>query len=171
MDEIWDVYDAAGNKTGRTAKRVLPLAKGDYHLVVHIWIKNAANQWLIQKRADNLEWSPGWWAATGGSVVAGEDSLTGAIRETEEEIGVTLKAEQLQHMERITRSDSIIDVWLAEAEVNLADCVLEDAVTEIKWVSTDELKQMHHNHIFVDYRFGEMYSPELYKDMLGIGEA
>jgi len=55
--EVWDVLDASGRKTGRTMFRGDPIAPGDYHLVVHIWILNERMQYLIQKRADYLKLS------------------------------------------------------------------------------------------------------------------
>ncbi len=37
--EIWDIYDKNRTKTNRTHLRGAPLASGDYHIVVHVWIR------------------------------------------------------------------------------------------------------------------------------------
>ena len=50
-NEIWDVLDEHGNKTGRYTERGRKMATGDYHLVVHIWKYNNKGEWLIDKRA------------------------------------------------------------------------------------------------------------------------
>lgn len=37
MDEMWDIYDKYGKKTGRVIPRSEITTVGDYHLVVHVW--------------------------------------------------------------------------------------------------------------------------------------
>ena len=39
--ELWDVYDKERRLTGRVHRRGDILASGDYHLSVHIWIRNS----------------------------------------------------------------------------------------------------------------------------------
>ena len=91
--ELWDIYDKNKQKTGKTIQRGQRLKEDEYHLIVHIWIKNSNNEFLIQQRAENVR-NPLVWSATGGSVVAGEDSFTGAIREVKEELGLDLTNHQ-----------------------------------------------------------------------------
>ena len=46
MEEIWDIYDENRNLTGKTIKRaeyINKIKENEYHLVVHIWIKNDKN--------------------------------------------------------------------------------------------------------------------------------
>ncbi len=38
--ELWDVFTADREKTGRTAVRGEGLGAGEYHVVVHIWLVN-----------------------------------------------------------------------------------------------------------------------------------
>ncbi|MCR5376712.1 MAG: NUDIX domain-containing protein [Lachnospiraceae bacterium] len=49
-----------------------------YHLVVHIWIRNAAGQYLMTQRSANKKTFPLAWECVGGSVVKGEESLAEA---------------------------------------------------------------------------------------------
>ena len=91
-DELWDVYDENRNLTGRLHRRGDMMPKGDYHLVVHIWLMNERGEFLLTKRAPNKGF-PGMWECTGGSALAGDDSLTAAIRESKEETGLTLNGE------------------------------------------------------------------------------
>ena len=58
-----------------------------YHLVVHVWIRNSKGEYLISQRSANRPTYPLMWECVGGSVVKGEDSLQGAIREAKEEVG------------------------------------------------------------------------------------
>ena len=41
MAEFWDIYDKNGNRTDHFHERGKPMQKGDYHLVVHVWIINS----------------------------------------------------------------------------------------------------------------------------------
>ncbi len=167
--EYWDVIDKSGWKTGKTIQRGGVLAPGEYHLVVHVWIKNKDNNFLIQKRAAHLEWAPGMWATTGGSAIQGEDSFTAVTRETNEELGIQLSPGKLRLLASIVRRDSITDVWMAETSATAEQCILEEAVTAVKYVSMHDLFAMHNNGEFVDYRNGEQYSPELYMQIFETG--
>ena len=88
-DELWDVYDEDRNLTGRLHRRGDPLKKGDYHLVIHVWILNSRGEFLLTKRSPNKGFA-NLWETTGGSALAGDDSLTAAIREVKEETGLRL---------------------------------------------------------------------------------
>lgn len=138
--EIWDVLDCFGNKTGRTIERGMQLKDGEYHLVVHIYIINKKDEFLIQKRSMKKELMPGIWDITGGSVVSGEDSLTGAIREVKEELGITLSPGQLFLVDRLKRKNSFADIWAAYADITVDDVVMqEDEVDEVKFVSDRDI--------------------------------
>ena len=85
--EIWDLYDAQGEKTGKTMIRGEAIPVGFYHIGVHIWPMNDKGELLIQRRSMGVQWKPGIWAVTGGSAVSGEEPLTAARRELREELG------------------------------------------------------------------------------------
>jgi len=101
--ELWDVLDRDGYKKGRVMVRGDEIQPGDYHSVVHVWIRNDKGEYMIQKRSDTVEQWPGIWAATGGSVIAGEDSLSGAVRELEEEMGLSLDRSTFRRLMRQTK--------------------------------------------------------------------
>lgn len=69
---------------------------GGYHLVVHVWIRNSNGEYLISQRSANRSIFPLMWECVSGSVVKGEDSLQGAVRETKEEVGIDLNPESGQ---------------------------------------------------------------------------
>ncbi len=104
MEEIWDIYDENRNLTGKTIKRaeyINKIKENEYHLVVHIWIKNDNNEWLISKRTPNKHF-PLLWECTGGSALAGEESLTAALREVKEELGITLDKSRAGFIKRLS---------------------------------------------------------------------
>ena len=166
MAELWDIYNAAGVKTGDVIRRDELLKQGQYHLVVHIWIKNDEGKWLIQKRADHVEWAPGLWAMTGGSAISGEDSVTAAIRETKEELGMDIDASQMKFISRIIRNTAFTDVWVAESNALLKDMKLEHAVSDVKYVTIEELNRMIKAGEFIDYVANEMYTEEIMREIL-----
>ena len=110
-DELWDVYDAAGKKTGRLHRRGDPLAPGEKHLCVHVWIQNAAGEYLITQRAPGKS-MPGLWECTGGCALAGEDSLHAALREVYEETGLRLDGKEAELLLRWTGEFFLCDVYL-----------------------------------------------------------
>ena len=86
--EIWDLYNENRKLLGKDHIRGEQLPIDGYHLVVHVWIRNSKGQYLISQRSANKPTYSLMWECVGGSVVKGEDSLQGAIREAKEEVGV-----------------------------------------------------------------------------------
>ncbi len=166
MPEIHDLYDAYGTKTGETILRGETPPPGRYNLVVHIWIKNNNNELLIQKRAPHLLWAPGMWATTGGSAISGDDSITAIIREVQEELGVALSTANLQLLGRVKRDHSFTDIWKVQTNIKIEDCILEDAVTELQYVTPTQLQQMIAEGTFVNYLDGEHYTKEIWEKIL-----
>ena len=94
MAEYWDIFDMDRRSTGRQHLRGTPMADGDYHLVVNIWVVNSAGQVLLTQRHPDIPFGLKW-ACTGGSAITGEDTLTAALRETREEIGLEVLPQQM----------------------------------------------------------------------------
>jgi mutator protein MutT len=143
--EYWDLYDINRKPLNIIHKRGDPIQQGAYHIVVFVIIKNSQNKIILTKRDPRKEW-PNKWEYTGGSVVAGEDSITGALREVDEEIGIKLNPENGKLIDTIIRGDSIRDLYLFCEDVNIAEAKLQPGeVTDIKWVDEKELMQMIKN--------------------------
>lgn len=56
--EICDVVDEFGTRTGRVVTRGTELAVDEFYLAVHVWIRDENGEYLIQRRAPHLEYSP-----------------------------------------------------------------------------------------------------------------
>ena len=151
--EIWDILDKNGRRTGKTIIRgTRGLGKGEYHLVVHIWIVNDRGEFLIQKRSDKRPLMPGEWAATGGSAFSSESSRHAAARELNEEMGIRLGRKDLKLVKRMLRKFSLTDIWAARCNVDVDNLNLQtEEVAKAKWVSADELKTMIRNGEFHNY--------------------
>lgn len=151
--EIWDVLDKSGKRTGKTVVRgKRGLSKGEYHLVVHIWIFDRQGNILIQRRSDDRPLMPGEWAATGGSALSNESSRHAASRELFEELGIRLQRSRLKLIKRMLRRFSITDIWAARCDVDISELKLQkEEVAEAKWVTPDELRLMIKNGDFHNY--------------------
>ena len=102
---------------------------------------------MPQRSADRPTF-PLMWECVGGSVVKGEDSLTGAIRETQEEVGLALSPEDGRLIYSVVgriingvKFTDILDVWLFEYD---GPVLLEQATTnevaQVAWMSKAEIK-------------------------------
>jgi len=162
--EYWDILNKSGEFTGQKVKREQfnHFRPGQYHLVVHIWIKNSKGEYLIQKRSEDRLPMPGEWAATGGSVCSGEDSRTAAIRELQEELGICVRANEIHYIARLTRKNSFVDLWQVGVDVEPSNLVLQtEEVQDAKWVTEDQLKQMIREKQFHDY--GKAYFDKVFE--------
>ena len=127
--------------------RGVPLPEGGYHLVVHVWIRNSAGRYLISQRAASRRSYPLQWECPGGSVLKGEDSLAGALRETREEVGVDLDPargkivfSRLRGEIGGRRFNDIMDVWLFSSDGPIAlDRATTDEVAQARWMTRAEI--------------------------------
>ena len=127
-DELWDIYDAEGHKTGRVQRRGDPFREGDKHLCVHIWIRNSRGEYLLTKRAPEKNMA-GLWESSGGSALLGEDSLTAALREVREETGLRLDPDAGRLLFQFSGDHYLCDTWLFEREIDLDEIVLRPGET------------------------------------------
>lgn len=144
MPEYWDLYDKNREKIGKTHLRGEPLEDGMYHIVMNVWIINSKNEILLTRRhPDKVLWGGMWECAAGGSILAGEDSLQGALRETKEEIGIDLPSSEAILIHTITRSNDIRDTFLFKADLSINDLTLAPKeVVAAKWVARREYDLM-----------------------------
>lgn len=154
--ERWDLYDRNGNALGRTIERGKRLRAGEHHLVVHVWLINSAGRVLIQRRSPRLRLMPGVWAATGGSAIAGEDSMAAVRRELKEELGLSLQPEEFELVGRVLRRNSLCDVFIVRKDAAVPNLRLQkEEVADARWVTLDQLRTMIENGQF--HRYSESY--------------
>lgn len=161
--EIWDLLDEQGNKTERTIIKGQEIPKGYYHLGADVWIVNSENQILIQKRSPKKKHQPNVWAMTGGSVITGETSVQTIKREVEEELGVTLKIENVKLIKQYKTGTTWLDVYFVKQDIKIEDIVMEEEeVSEVKWASYKEIEQLFSSNQFMKDRW------EFVRDILKI---
>ena len=98
--ELLDLVDETGRPTGRPVSREDAHRLGLRHRTSHVWVlrrKNACWQVLLQKRSEDKDSFPGCWdCSSAGHIPAGSDFVPSALRELQEELGVTARAEDLR---------------------------------------------------------------------------
>ena len=136
----------------------------EYHLVVQVWIRNLKGEWLISKRAANKS-QPLKWEPTGGSVLAGETSLQGALREVREEIGIVLNPADGVLFASYKRdkvsweNPGFLDVWVFEADFSMEEVQLQwEEACDDKWVSEAEIRSMIDTDEFVPMKVHPYYN-------------
>ena len=147
--ELWDIYDENRAATGRTHVRGVPLGKGEYHLIADIWTVNHRNQILLTRRHPDKPYGL-MWECTGGSVLAGETTMEGAIRELWEEAGIHAKKEDLTLIHNIRQRERFVDTYINRQNITKDDLKLQaEEVVDAKLVTFDELLDLWKQGIVV----------------------
>ncbi len=143
-EELWDLYDRNRRATGMTVKRKdakWNIPAGLYHIVVECMVADRDNI-LILQRAEGKHHA-GWWECTTGSIIHGETSIQGMIRELNEETGLVLRPEQI-HLLRQERKDCVLrDTYVAFVDkIDIQEIVMqEEEVRNAQLISYEDYKQ------------------------------
>ena len=141
--EIWDLYDREGNRTGETFVRGFGnfqnIPEGRYHLVVDLLVLHDDGTYLLTKRSDFKDVYPGYWeASAGGSALKGEEPLEAAKRELFEETGLTPDSMELVGVLYKDSSRALYYSYLAKVSCEKDSIVLQEGeTTDYKWVDKD----------------------------------
>lgn len=151
--EKWDLYDENKNMLERKAIRGEKLNKGEFHLVVNVWLENDRKELLVSQRAANRTY-PLQWECTGGSALMGETSIDAAIREVKEELGIIINENSGKYIGSTLRyypnCDDILEVWLFKVENsdNQKIIIQEEEVNDAKWLSRTEIRNLYNDGKF-----------------------
>lgn len=154
--EIFDLYNIRGEKLNRTMVRGDINQDGEYHRVVHIWIRRSNGDYLIQQRNKASDKFPYQWAPTAGAINQGESSTGAALRETYEEIGIRLTKEDLIHTGQYPvdtkRANYIVDQYLVVKDIDLSHIVIDPIeVKRVMYASVITIEEMAKSNTFWDY--------------------
>lgn len=154
--EYFDILDENGHKTGKTKLRSEVHRDGDWHKAVHIWIINNNGDILLQRRCATKDSNPNMLdISSAGHLSAGDDSLSGAIRELKEELNIDVKPEDLQFIKTLKRSSKYTetfinnefdDLYILRTNKRIEDMKYQkEEISEIFYVPYKEFKEMIKN--------------------------
>ncbi len=158
-NEIWDIYDANKQLTGRTMKRNdWNMQPGDYHLTVLGVIRHTDGRYLITKRVQTKSWAAGWWEVSGGGVMAGETSQQAVLREVREETGLNVSgwdggyAFTYRRDNPEEKDNYFVDVYRFTGTFTEQDLHLQAEETD-GWMlaGVDEIRALAQQGIFLHY--------------------
>ena len=151
--ELFDLYTADREKTGRTMERGGVHPKGFYRLVVHVCIFDSQGRMLIQQRQPFKKgWSNLWDISVGGCAIAGDDSRAAAERETREELGLAVDLTGERPSMTIYWERGFDDYYIVNRDVDVSTLHLQyEEVQQVKWATLEEILEMIDDGRFIPY--------------------
>ena len=141
-DEIFDVVDSEDMVIGK-ASRLQVHKNGLMHRSVHILVFNSSGSLFLQKRAMIKDESPGLWdSSAAGHVESGEDYISCAKRELNEEL--SLSDVQLDEILSIPAQSMTfwehVRVYKCVTDSNI--CINKNEISEGKYMMLSEVRAL-----------------------------
>jgi len=155
MDELIDILEENGEKTGKCATKKEIYQNGNWHRSVHIWIINDNQELLVQKRNPLKKTFPNLWAiSSAGHVLTKENSKDAGVRELKEELNIEIEKESLEYLFTVKREQKqedltlrvIDDVYLLHYNLDVEHTKLQvEELTDIKYIYYSYLESILKN--------------------------
>jgi isopentenyl-diphosphate delta-isomerase len=99
-EELWQLFDEQGRPIVGKGASKQDMGKGLLHAAAHVWIwrhRGEAVELLLQKRAGSKRtWPNKLDVSAAGHINLGEEPIAAALRETQEELGLTFTEKDLR---------------------------------------------------------------------------
>lgn len=166
MDELIDILDSEGNFRGQTAMKTEAHRKGLFHQTVHIWFYTSDGEILLQQRGRDKDTHPLLWdVSVAGHIGAGEEIEMAAVREVDEEIGLSISKGDLRKIgffpSFFKHREDLIDnefhhTFLCELKTSLENLKKQESEVEaLNLVSTakfeEEINDRKHSKKYVPH--------------------
>lgn len=158
MEEMIDVLDENGIKTGEVLSRSEVHKRGLWHRLIVVAIINEKNEILMQQRSKIKTKNPNMWdISAAGHIGSGQTALSAAAREMNEEIsinlGYTVTINDFRYVFSYRKEEKVADDYydrqffdffiLRKENLELEDIKMQESeVQAIKWCSLSELKEL-----------------------------
>lgn len=163
--ELLDIVDETGSPTGETVDRKKAHAKGILHRTAHLWLlrkRDGEVEVLLQKRSKNKDSHPGCYdISSAGHIPAGVDFVPSAVRELQEELGLSAREEELVYcgQRRIFWEDcfhgekfvdnQVSNVYCLWMDIEPEACTLQrEEVAAVIWMKLAECRKMVRENSF-----------------------
>lgn len=154
--ECLDLVDENGLPTGSVVSRDEAHEKGLPHRTAHVWVvreKEGRSQVLLQKRSAEKDSFPGMYdTSSAGHIPAGSEVMDSALRELQEELGISASPDQLTfagtfrvRFEKIFhgkafRDNEFANVFVYREPVDISSLTLQKSeVEEVRWFDLEEV--------------------------------
>ena len=125
-------------KVERENKYQLP--EGKYFMVVIIFIENSEGKFLLQKTSKERN---SCIATTGGHVKFGDNGLDTIIKETKEELGLTVDSNELVFIDTSKYKDGYLETYYLNKDIDINTLTLQkEEVDYVDWFTIDEIKEL-----------------------------
>ena len=155
--EYLDICDENGQPTGEAVAREIAHRDGIRHRTAHVWVvrkEDGKYEILLQKRSMEKESFPGKYdTSSAGHIPAGSEPLPSALRELEEELGITASPGHLTfagkfriQYEKIFygkpfRDNEVTWVYVYREPVDIRTLKLQESeVDEVRWFDPEEVR-------------------------------
>ena len=123
--------------------------QGLLHRVVHLIVVDESDRILLQKRGPDVATHPNLWDfSAGGHVDEGEDYAVAALRELQEELGLTgfdlheLDYSRLVLTTKGLRLERFVKLFEVTVPVDIPITIEPAEVSEARWFTEDEVRQL-----------------------------
>ena len=151
LEEYIDIVTKEGHPTGRSAPKSEIHSLGHYHHTIHVWLYTSDGEILLSQRSASKVICPLLWdVSAAGHIDAGESMLNAAIREVQEEIGLTMKAQDLEKIGVFecfqSYDNGIVDnefhnTYVSKLKVDISNLTLQkEEVEAVKLVTLKEFR-------------------------------
>lgn len=139
--ELNDIYDRERNLTGRTHRRGTPWRRGEYGLVVCVWVYDGEGKILLTRRAPEKSFA-GTWENSGGAALAGETSLQAITRELREETGIEVAPEEFMLLSTGRDRFAHYDFYCVQRSSDTKITLQPGETDAYQWVTFAQVHQM-----------------------------
>ena len=137
-----DIYDADRNLTGKVHRRGTLWHRGEYGLVVCVWVYDGQGNVLLTRRAPGKSFA-GTWENSGGAAKAGESSQEAIVRELFEETGIRARQEEFEFLSSERDRNTFCDSYCLHRATPLEQIVLLPGETDaVQWATMAQVHDM-----------------------------
>ncbi len=140
--EFNDIYDKNRQLTGRLHRRGDRWRRGEYGLVVCVWVYDGKGHVLLTRRAPEKTFA-GTWENSGGAAKAGETSRQAIARELLEETGIQAQPQEFELLESCVDRSTFYDHYCILRTTPIEQIILQPGETDdAKWVTLEQVQEM-----------------------------
>jgi isopentenyl-diphosphate delta-isomerase type 1 len=153
-----DPQDELFYHVDKNDKVIGPVKRGDahrnphiIHRVSHILLFNSKGELLMQLRSLTKDKYPGFWVnAASGHVDYGSDYLATAVKEINEELGISIQSEELTELGKILVANKNESEYVTFYKLQITQEIFDfklkgDEVSSVEFFSIDHVKKMLKN--------------------------